>query len=98
MAVPLNPKNLKAMTEFTRGYGVCSASSRPLRSMPGPESGTQSDPGPRNSLGRAGVCIPWDEKLIELPPISGDPDVARRIRESIDGLGNMYIWQCLLSF
>jgi hypothetical protein len=30
--------------------------------------------------------------------VSGDPDLAKRIWESIDTLGNVYIWQCLLSF
>jgi len=90
-----NPENLKAMTEFTREYGVYSASSQ---SAAGPESGTRSDPCSRSSRRRPGVCIPWDEKLRELPPISGDPCLARRIWEGIDGLGNMYIWQCLLSF
>jgi len=47
---------------------------------------------------KPGVCIPWEEKAKELPPISGDPDLFRRIWEDIDVLGNMYIWQCLLSF
>jgi hypothetical protein len=47
---------------------------------------------------KPGVCIPWEEKLKELPPISGDKEMVKRVWEDIDGLGYMYIWQILLSF
>ena len=46
---------------------------------------------------RPGVCLPWEEAQ-ELPEITGDPDLVRAIWEEIDGLGNTYIWQFLLSF
>ena len=45
-----------------------------------------------------GVCIPWEEKLKELPELSGDKELTRKIWEDIDTLGYVYIWQCLLSF
>lgn len=45
-----------------------------------------------------GVCIPWEEKLKELPKIPGDEKLIRVVWENIDALGYMYIWQCLLSF
>jgi hypothetical protein len=45
-----------------------------------------------------GVCIPWQEKLKELPPITGDADLAKKVWEDVDSLGYTYIWQCLLSF
>jgi hypothetical protein len=45
-----------------------------------------------------GVCIPWQEKLKELPEISGDRELVQRIWEDVDALGYVYIWQCLLSF
>ena len=46
-----------------------------------------------------GVCVPWDEKRKELPrELPGDEELARTVWESNDALGNMYIWQCLLSF
>ena len=45
-----------------------------------------------------GVCVPWDEKLKDLPAIPGDEELVRRVWEDIDALGYMYIWQCLLSF
>jgi len=44
------------------------------------------------------VCIPWEEKKKELPTISGDQKLVRKVWEDIDALGYMYIWQCLLSF
>ncbi|HUT31408.1 MAG TPA: hypothetical protein VMX13_16560 [Sedimentisphaerales bacterium] len=47
---------------------------------------------------KPGVCIPWQEKVKELPKISGDEQLARKVWEDIDGLGYVYIWQCLLSF
>lgn len=47
---------------------------------------------------KPGVCIPWEEKIKELPEISGDKKLVRKIWEANDELGYMYIWQCLLSF
>ena len=44
------------------------------------------------------VCIPWEEKRAELPPISGDEQLVKRVWEEVDALGYMYIWQVLLSF
>ena len=45
-----------------------------------------------------GVCIPWQEKLKELPEITGDKALVKRIWEDNDALGYIYIWHCLLSF
>ena len=47
---------------------------------------------------KAGVCIPWQEKLRELPEIKGDQELVQRVWEDIDALGYVYIWHCLLSF
>ena len=47
---------------------------------------------------RPGVCFPWEERVKELPEITGSPELIRKIWEDIDGFGNMYIWQLLLSF
>lgn len=53
----------------------------------------------QENLKRApGVCIPWEEKLKELPEIRGDEDLVKRVWEDVDALGYVYIWQCLLSF
>ena len=45
-----------------------------------------------------GVCIPWEEKRKELPKITGDEHLVKRVWEEVDGLAYVYIWQCLLSF
>ncbi len=45
-----------------------------------------------------GVCIPWEEKLKELPPILGDVEIVKDSWENIDSLAYIYIWHCLLSF
>ena len=90
---------MKAMTEAAREYGVYSSGSSHCHSEQSEE--------PRRLCGmsgraqpkiKPGVCIPWEEKAKELPPISGDEGLFRRVWEENDALGNMYIWQCLLSF
>lgn len=45
-----------------------------------------------------GVCIPWKEKLKELPEIPGDAELAKKIWQDNDALAYTYIWHCLLSF
>ncbi len=47
---------------------------------------------------RPGICRPWEEKAKELPEITGDRDLIRKVWDDIEGLGNTYIWQLLLSF
>jgi hypothetical protein len=93
-------ENIKAMTEFTREYGV-------YRSPSSPSAKTAIQP-PSDTPGlpawvtapkvRPGVCFPWEEKLKELPPISGDPALVRSVWENIEQLSYIYIWHVLLSF
>jgi hypothetical protein len=97
--------NVRAMTEFTREYGVYSSSSGavPQRPTPPVAPTPPSTAHPALSHNRAakrpaGVCIPWKDKLQELPEMTGNPELVRQIWENIDSLGNMYIWQILLSF
>ena len=47
---------------------------------------------------RPGVCIPWDERLKELPPLNGDKELAKRTWEEIDELGYIFIWHCVLTW
>lgn len=95
-------ENMRALTDFTREYGVYSSGSSTAVAA-GPASSLPADGGYGMS-GRAqprvrpGVCLPWEEKVKELPELTGDRDLARRVWEGVDGLGNMFIWQCLLSF
>ena len=99
-------ENLKALTDFTRDYGVyASGASQPAathpRITPAPDTVFRKGygmPGYPEGKVKPGVCIPWEEKRKELPEITGDRDLAQRVWEDIDALGNMFIWQCLLSF
>ncbi len=45
-----------------------------------------------------GACIPWEQIRKEMPAIQGDEALVRRVWEEVDGLGYVFIWQCLLSF
>jgi len=47
---------------------------------------------------RPGVCIPWEQKIKELPEMSGDRQLVQTVWENVDGLGYTYIWHCLVSF
>jgi hypothetical protein len=47
---------------------------------------------------RPGTCFPWETKATELPEVTGDPALVKRVWEDVDGLANMFIWQILLSF
>jgi hypothetical protein len=47
---------------------------------------------------KPGACLPWDEKVKELPSICGDRQLVQQVWEDIDALAYMYIWQVLLSF
>jgi hypothetical protein len=97
--------NLRVLTETTREFGVYPGAPAPTDTPPCDLPGSVAD---RSSLrgmaGRpepraaAGVCIPWDAKARELPPVTGSPDLVRRVWERVDRLGNDYIWQLLLSF
>jgi hypothetical protein len=102
----LSIENLRVMTDFTREHGVYSSRTAPLTATPPAEMpdsraarpllhGMSGQPTPRV---RPGVCFPWEEKMTQLPEITGDKDLVRKIWEDIDALGNVYIWQLLLSF
>jgi len=45
-----------------------------------------------------GVCVPWDEKVKELPEIIGDAELVQRVWEETDALAYTYVWHCLVSF
>jgi hypothetical protein len=99
-------ENLRALTEAAREYGVYSATpsdSSVVGAISTPHdgsdiSGLKALEGWPPSAVPPGVCFPWETKVQELPEISGDKELLRRIWQNIDSLGNTYIWQCLLSF
>jgi len=52
----------------------------------------------RETKKKPGVCVPWEEKLKELPNLSGDKELVKKIWEDNDFLAYLYIWHCLESF
>ena len=96
-----NPENVKAMTNFTREYGIYSSGhsggepEQEDSSAAAPDSGMAERPAPKV---KPGVCVPWEDREKELPEICGDKELVKTVWENTDALGNMYIWQVLLSF
>lgn len=84
-------ENVRAMTEFTREYGVYSRGHSRIAQ-------TKENISEPMIQFKPMVCIPWEEKLKELPQIQGDVELCKRIWEEIESLAYTYIWQILLSF
>lgn len=94
-------ENMQALTDFTREYGAYDGQAYALdlaEPVVPSSSGERLVPDPTPPHLKPGVCIPWADKCRELPPITGDSALVQNVWEDIDGLANMYIWQCLLSF
>jgi hypothetical protein len=102
-----NIENMKLMTQICREHGAYSAGSYKLpTSMPPCE--TPASVGDRKNLAgmagrpqpriRPGVCFPWEERVKELPEITGSKELVKKIWEDIDAFGSVYIYQLLESF
>jgi hypothetical protein len=99
-------ENLKALTDFTREYGVFSSgSSKPLNELsqikPNQNKKYKADygmPSPFSGKVKPGICLPWEEKVKDITEIRGDQKILKDIWEDNEAFGNMFIWQCLLSF
>ncbi len=100
-------ENMRVMTDVCREHGGYSAGSYSTPTSIAPadlpssvvsRKSVQGLSGRTPPLIRPGICLPWETKKSELPEITGDQDLMRRVWEQVDALGNMYIWQLLLSF
>jgi len=99
-------ENMRVLTDFTHEYGVYSENLVPLldvNAQNSPDSGIifGSNFGmdkDMDSKVKPGLCIPWEEKAKEIPSICGDRKLVQQIWEDVDSFGNLFIWQCLLSF
>jgi len=100
-------ENMRILTEVTRQRGVYPAGSyaTPVATPPCDVPESVADRNKLQGLAdravprvKPGLCFPWEERVKELPEITGSPELVRRIWEDIDSFGNMYIWQLLLSF
>jgi uroporphyrinogen-III decarboxylase len=96
-------ENIRAMTEFTREYGVYGAAAsndwegkgKLPSTLDSPVKGMSGQPTPAI---KPGVCVPWSEKRREIPKVSGDEAILERVWEENEALAYMYIWHCLESF
>jgi len=100
-------ENMKVMTQTCREHGVYSAGSyepptdTPPSDLPSSVESRKKVTGTADCKSpkiKPGVCFPWEQRVKDLPEITGDPAMVQKIWEDIDALGNMYIWQLLLSF
>lgn len=63
------------------------------------ECGKEPDmPDSKQPVPTPGVCIPWDVKKKELPPIQGDEAVFRQVWQDVDQMAYTYIWHLVASF
>lgn len=100
-------ENLQVMTATAREHGTYAAGTYPPCS-PAPPGDLEPSKAERLSLlgmqGQPkpavppGVCFAWEERVKELPQITGSPELIEKIWKDIDAFGHMYIWQLLLSF
>ncbi len=94
-------ENVRALTDFTREYGVYSSGSSLAAGPPPARSRGAEGPAAFLSNGRGtprGLCEPWQRHRQSLPAIPGDEAIVKRVWEDIDSLANVFIWQVLLSF
>ncbi|MCD6303375.1 MAG: hypothetical protein J7M21_00250 [Planctomycetes bacterium] len=95
-------ENIRAMTDFTRQYGVYGTPQLDAAPPAAPPGDQQRSSGQHYELKDLpvppGVCIQWAEKLRELPRVVGDAELLQRIWQDVDFLGYLFIWHCLLSF
>ena len=98
--------NMHALTDTAREYGVYGDGQAELNATAPAQTpasladraqlkGMSGQPAPHVA---PGVVLPWADKVRTLPPLTGDAALAKNIWEQVDGFGNMYIWQLLLSF
>lgn len=99
-------ENLRALTETAREYGAYSDGVLPSEIIP-PARLASSEKSRAEAVGMAGrpaprvapgACLPWETKVPQLPELTGDKDLLRQVWSNLDGMGNMFIWQLLLSF
>lgn len=88
-------ENIRAMTEFTREYGVYGNATR--QPLPVGAPVTSFDSGAATAT-KPGACFPWERKAAEMAPIPGDPALARKVWEDVDALAYVFIWNVLLGY
>jgi hypothetical protein len=88
-------ENVKTMIGYTLEYGVYDPSQGEsmaldeIKSCRRPQAGQYSF---RKQRRRPGVCVPWDLKKKELPPITGKEELVKDTWEMIDKMGYLFLW------
>jgi hypothetical protein len=98
-------ENVRAMTDATLDYGVyarghattdmVAGGPRPLPDAEKPGKFLSCPPADKP---QPGECYSWRKKKVEIGDIEGDEELCRKVWQDIDTLGNVFIWQLLLSF
>ena len=92
-------ETMRAMTDFTREYGVYGPPSQAgiltAPNVPAPGEGKAN---PLNLVPKPNRGLPFEERLKELPPLQGDPDIVKRIHDRFEDDAHWYIWNVVLSF
>lgn len=92
-------ENLRAMTEFTREYGVYPGGGEVQPALePSTAPNAKMQEWTDRLRVKPGGCIPWEKQREELPAISGDARLIQCVWEDIEGFAYTYIWHCLESF
>jgi uroporphyrinogen-III decarboxylase len=100
-------ENMRVLTEVTRQHGVSAAGTYqpPTATRPCDLPQSIADrqrladrPSQPTARARPGVCLPWETKVRELPGLTGNGELVRKVWEDVDALGVAYIWQMLESF
>lgn len=97
----IRPENVKAMTDAAREFGTYSGAPTGGDILAPADGAAQPPHDPaidHPTRVPPGIVRSWDDQAPFSPPISGDPEIVRRIWNNCEGLGNMFIWQVLLSF
>jgi uroporphyrinogen-III decarboxylase len=91
-------ENVRAMTNATLEFGTYRSASSPAPSGSPAPSSTGMPAWVVEAMPRPGICFPFEEKLREMPAVSGDAGLLRDVWDDIEGLAYLYIWHVLLSF
>ena len=88
-------ENVRAMIDFTLDYGTYSQSETPapelerMKKVQRPAPKGIRAPQQKRPLG---VCVPWSQMKVDLPPITGREELARGVWEKVDRLGYSFCW------
>ncbi len=87
--------NVRAMIDYAKEHGAYSRSAAPAKTLQEIKACDRPGKGAYRFLEpkrKPGVCVPWEEKRKDLPPISGDEQLARQNWEMVDRQAWTFCW------